>query len=274
MYLIVLLGMGGVRNLILLLFLLELLSWLFAIFIKESRTKYLLIQRRFLLTSLSGLLWIKELLSLRLLLKIGIPPFHLWMVSLSRRLRLNLFIFFITIHKLGPIRVLSKIIRVYIIVVAWFTSFIVAFNLLPTKSLILILIYSSILHRGWIVRVSIWNYRFFLVYWAVYSLILTMWLSFFKSQDFSIINIKQGSLRNMGWLVLAGMPPFRLFWLKINLFFHFNIIRIILRIVFIFTIIIALRAYFRVFQSSMLLSESNNSSWLPFLLFISVIVFI
>jgi len=114
------LSIGSLR-LLRLLVVLELLSWLFVILVPNTSTlNYLLVQRYFLILGIARILFLPSLLIIVFLLKLGIPPFHVWFIKIARVLNKNRFSFIITLHKLIPILFLSKVIfRIISFIIIW-----------------------------------------------------------------------------------------------------------------------------------------------------------
>jgi len=74
----------GGRSIIYLFIFIEILSWVFTILMPAYISiKYLIMQAYFTILGLMGVLWLPLLLILGLLLKIGLPPIHIWFMKIS-----------------------------------------------------------------------------------------------------------------------------------------------------------------------------------------------
>lgn len=250
------------------------MSWIFSFLLKERRRKYLIVQTYFLLLRIIGLLWAKTLFILRILLKLGIPPFHLWIVFLTINISLFPFIFLMTIHKLRPLGLLSKVLTITLIRIIVISIIIRVSIIIQTKNFLLVLLFSSFLQRCWIVRLGIFNYLLFLIYWLRYRIVFILWILSLKSLLLRKINLKQRSFTNFGWILISGLPPFRIFWLKIGFIFYLGKTSIFLRWVFLISVVFRLRAYYRIFQNRTFWSRVAVVKISPFIGVISTIAFI
>lgn len=239
---------GSTRILISIL-LMEVLSWCFIKFIPSWRVmKYLFLQRAFLIFTMISILWWKPLLILGLLLKIGLPPFHLWIIRLISELKLLPFIFIQTLHKLFPVLIFSKVFKESLF------SFILRFLILFTgvlvsniRNILFVLRISSILHTFWILLGRIISLSLILLYWGAYCSLLGLLLKSINSNFLWLNLFNQRRLTSLIWLVSSGMPPFAIFWLKVCVVdFTLLSIRLISRIFILMGRVLALTAYFRI----------------------------
>jgi hypothetical protein len=204
----------GIRRFLLVLISFEILSWLFVILIKSGHIKYLIIQTVFILVSLTQLvLQTRGLLLLSLLFKMGLPPFHAWIVLLVRNLTAVGLLFMITVHKLLPLVILSKIIsgRFFMVLMLIITRYLVMIQ----RGMLIVLVFSSMNHSFLMLLSSMVRLWLFVIYWVVYSILSTAL--------FTTLNIEYNQQFNkptlsiFALLVLRGTPPFTLFWLKTRL---------------------------------------------------------
>jgi len=267
-YLFTLIPFLGGRNIFFLLVLIELLSWILAIIIPTSISlKYLLIQGYFIFLGLIGLLWFPLTLTLRLLLKVGLPPFHLWFFSISFYLHKNIFRFFITIHKLIPLFFLSKIATplLYLIRLILISSGILIFQV---RDFFYTFISSSLLHTGWIIIAILLSSKTGVLYWMLYSRLVIIIIAIFTFKVISLLGIEQSRLISFSWLILSGIPPFTIFWLKLNILYQICWFRFSMIILLIINSVLGLSSYFRAFHVRVSPSIKIENIVLP--LFISV----
>jgi len=208
---------------------------------------YLVIQRYFLILRLVRILVFYPILVVRILIKLGLPPFHLWFVRLSRVLSKRGFAFIITLHKLLPIFLLAKILLTYISFLVFLRRIIiVGTSLSIRRTLFFTLTFSSIIHRAWIVLRVLIRKGFLLFYWFSYRgllIILIRVLSLTKLNQAAII---QRRLTRKIWLLMSGIPPFIIFWLKVHIVIWFSFsLGFFFRIFIILVRVFALTSYYR-----------------------------
>lgn len=251
---------GSTRILISIL-LMEVLSWFFVKFIPSWRViKYLFLQRVFLIFTIVSILWWKPLLVFGLLLKVGLPPFHLWIIRLASELKLLPFIFIQTLHKLFPVLVFSKIFKEFLF------SFMLRFFILFTgilvsniRNILFVLRISSILHTFWILLGRIISLSLMLLYWAAYCSLLGLLLKTMNSNFLWLNLFNQRRLTSLVWLVSSGIPPFTIFWLKVCVIdFTLFSIRLTTRVFILLGRVLALTAYFRIWYFSMFHIKLNR----------------
>lgn len=108
---------------------------------------------------------------------------------------------------------------------------------------------------------------FFVVYFVLY-------VGFLRSMLFGIkflqyLNISQFSLVRIVWLGMSGIPPFTFFWLKTLILFSVLIFfGDVVVIILLFSSILALTSYFRVFHIGLKLGRGYPFVMLPVLAFL------
>nr|YP_009735167.1 NADH dehydrogenase subunit 2 [Acropyga panamensis]QBG38665.1 NADH dehydrogenase subunit 2 [Acropyga panamensis] len=161
---------------------------------------------------------------LSMMIKLGIPPFHLWMPMMSHHMNWNIIFIFLSIQKIIPfylmstINIIQPLIFYYLILSSTYISTFKMINLLNIKML---LIYSSINQTGWMLFLILLKNMFWLFYLIIYSLILWIILFLFSLSKFSMIffmnkNIPtKFNLFNMMMIFnLASLPPLSFFFMK------------------------------------------------------------
>jgi len=257
-----------------LLFLIEILSWIFTLFLdKELVLKYLLIQTAFLLTGLASALWFFKGLFLILLFKLGVPPFHLWFINLASALKKYSFLFIRTLHKLVPLFCLSKFIYLRIVSVLFVVIVFSGVLIIESRELFITLIISSMIHSGWIIIRRLIRIKFLIFYFVVYCFIVFLFVYRLKLKNLWTARREQNSNSSFIWLILSGLPPFSLFWLKVLLVRHILIKLLLLSVLTITVSIIRLYVYYRMFHYSVALSliRKEQSSVYPVVRILGVI---
>jgi len=225
--------------------------------------KYLFIQRYFVIIVLFSILWVPSTLFLGLLLKIGLPPFQNWLIHFRSLLPARRFLFLRTIHKLIPLVLLGKRLLYYgglpLISILLITSRILIFQ----RSLFFfVLVFSSIVHRSWMIIGFLVNKSFAVWYWTVYSLLIVLLFLTSLFLKTVMLNFSQGIMTILIWLVISGIPPFTMFWLKTILFFVLVKIRVYYGALTVVSSVLALRIYFWAFHLRMLRSTSFSFNML------------
>lgn len=227
------------------------LSWIFTILMPPFLSiKYLIMQAYFIVLSLVGLLWRPFLLVVGLLLKVGLPPMHIWFVKLSFFIKKWVFLVFSTLHKLLPLFILGRLFisGSYLLVILLLGAGRLIFQVFE---LFLILINSSIMHRRWALFGIQYRLKLSLSYWVLYSVVF---FTFIRAIHFFTLfkrGVEQTRSTGLTWLILSGLPPFVMFWLKIWIFLFVTQVSVGLRLILIFISVLALASYFRAFHISM-----------------------
>jgi len=208
-----------------------------------------MIQGYFIIITVRAVFWIPLLLIFRFFVKIGLPPAHVWFIHLSFFIERTIFLFITSVHKLFPLFVIGKIV--------WsFTWMLVLIGVLWARRVLiyqacsfsLVLIYSSIVHRSWILLRLGTSKVLSRVYWILYSLLILFFVSSIFSFKLKILSISQGSRRGVIWLILSGLPPFVLFWLKAEIIIRISRISLFYPRGMAITSVIALVSYYWAFN--------------------------
>nr|YP_010282317.1 NADH dehydrogenase subunit 2 [Camponotus japonicus]UHM24980.1 NADH dehydrogenase subunit 2 [Camponotus japonicus] len=164
----------------------------------------------------------KMMLILSLSLKLGIPPFHLWMPLISMFLNWEVLFFFLSIQKITPLYMLSlmeiKPLMFYLMVLS--SSFISTFKMMMNLNFKIILTYSSINQTSWMLLLIMFKNILWLMYFIVYSIILLMislMFQFLKLSHNFFYNIKPLHLQLMYMFMffnMASLPPLSFFFMK------------------------------------------------------------
>lgn len=250
-YIIVVIRASGSINILISLITIEVLSWLFIQFIPIWRVlKYLFLQRVFFVFVIISTIRIKPFLLIRLLLKMGIPPFHLWVIRLMLEIELVSFRIILTLHKFLPTLLLTKVLK-ELILVFLLRLILISLSVLISNlgNILIVLVLSSILHTLWIRFGGIMRLRIVCIYWLGYRILLILILKSINLDYIIYTLINQRILSNLIWLFLSGIPPFTMFWLKSHIVtVIISSVGIIIRIRIVFGRVLALRAYYRVWH--------------------------
>jgi len=204
----------------------------------ENSIKYFLIQRFASIIYISCVLlcilkfnYILEIIIiLRIIIKLGAAPFHGWFLSLSKSLRLFIFIIVSTIQKIIPIIITRRlnIFRGLIIFIRLIRFLVVLYNRIIILRLIKVLALSRINNLVWFLVSIITGIQFFFFFFFIYYwLFLGVYIIFLHP----IKNISNQILRARHYnklikiftlLSLGGLPPFlgflgKLYILKVSI---------------------------------------------------------
>lgn len=243
------------------------------------------------------------ILILALRIKLGIPPFHLWIVSTSLFLDWNILFLFLSIQKIIPIYILSlleiNLLILYILILL--SSYVSTFKIIINLNFKIILSYSSINQIRWILLLITFKNILWFIYFIVYSFILLIINLLFQflnlSHNFfyntpSTINLQL--IYIFLFFNIARLPPLSFFfikWFRVFIFiYNFpNIILLIIIIlinsfilIYVYINIITILIFFYSIKSKLLFITTTTSSSsllkfyiiLFFSLFFSIIIII
>nr|QYF07846.1 NADH dehydrogenase subunit 2 [Proceratium itoi] len=192
-----------------------------------------------------------------LLMKLGIPPLHFWMIIISKKLNWLLLLLMLTIQKIIPFYILSFFIHqinmfIFIYLIIFSTSFIPPLFMIKLTNLKILFTYSSINQSGWIIMLILMKNLFWLFYLIFYTIIMSfiiILISYFKT-SYSLINYNYSmknlmTLWTLNFMNLASLPPLPFFLFKWYTLFiiSFNSNYYILIIIMIFSSFIMMYIY-------------------------------
>ena len=204
-------------------------------------------------------------LSIFFFIKIGLPPFHFWILNLIKNN--NLFIvWFLTFQKFVPSLIIifsSCIFNVLNFIIVMF--FINNFLIVITKSINIFLFFSSRRTSILIFFLSCFNifYSLFLLFYYFFSFFFFLF-SFFKNS-----NVDK-EIRSLFFFFVRGLPPFLIFFLK---FFSFGYVYIffgwIISFLLIFSSFFSFISYFNIIVQSFFVWEIRlNYNFLKEIIFL------
>jgi len=160
-----------------------------------------------------ALFWISLGVLISLLMKTGMPPFHLWLGHL--KWRWTSWIVFLTAHKTLPFLLIITLPLFDFLFIGWpIIAIVILYSHLSLYNLMFI---SSINDGAWICLNTEINY--FWLYMLVY---IMLWLGWgFYNQT----NRITGLASRIYFLILIGLPPFVIFFLKVLLWSSLDLVR-------------------------------------------------
>lgn len=161
------------------------------------------------------------LLTSSLIIKLGVPPFHLWIIIIIKSINWMLLFIILTLQKLIPLNVLcisllNPIIFLIIIIIRIIVPSVIIFNTINIKSLIG---YSSINQTGWITILIFIKHPIWIIYIFIYIIIIIT-ISFILSRSKISTIFYQTVFKNFNLILtilminIAGLPPLTFFIFK------------------------------------------------------------
>nr|YP_010350292.1 NADH dehydrogenase subunit 2 [Pyemotes zhonghuajia]UOK09676.1 NADH dehydrogenase subunit 2 [Pyemotes zhonghuajia] len=209
-----------------------------------------------------------------LLIKLGVAPFHFWIIQMAKNCSMFQFSILMTIQKIIPISFLMSLLQLKIIFPLTIISLIFLYDLLNSNSIKSIVISSSIVNNNWMIMLCACNYQILLTYFYTYSFIIFQFMYFCMKLNMKNLNNMKKKI-NLSMLIfsLIGIPPFLGFYIKLISVFHFiNLFStILIMLILIMSIIISYMYLKMIFIPSMMNWNSNFNMNLK-ILFINLIL--
>jgi len=216
-------------------------------------------------------LWAPVFLPLILMVKIGLPPFQVWFIHILFFMSSRGFFFGLSFHKLLPITLFGEWATIKRKLILGRTVIVLAALLIfRINFLFIVLVYSSAGHRGWIILSTLVSKSLVLTYWSCYRVLLFIVVKSFS--NFYLIHSfnNQTTVITVVWLLLSGMPPFTLFFLKIIILETMALINVLVSIFIVFSRVLMFSAYFRAFHNRITRDYSFFYKWFTPLLLIII----
>nr|YP_010710145.1 NADH dehydrogenase subunit 2 [Stephanitis nashi]WCS41445.1 NADH dehydrogenase subunit 2 [Stephanitis nashi] len=212
---------------------------------------------------------IKMMLTFSMMIKLGMPPFHMWMPEMLNKINWITLGIMITLQKINPLILTSQILENNLLLpmIMIVSSSIGSLSGINQLMLNKIMVYSSINHLSWIMMCMMTVNTLWIKYFMVYSTItLTLCYMFNKIMMFYINQLNMNLpnftklIITMMMLNLGGMPPFPGFfikWMTMESVMMLNYMYLTL-IIMLFCSMITLLFYMRMSLYLMMLSYSKQ----------------
>nr|YP_009946934.1 NADH dehydrogenase subunit 2 [Macrostemum floridum]QOH91252.1 NADH dehydrogenase subunit 2 [Macrostemum floridum] len=209
--------------------------------------------------------------NLTLLMKMGVAPFHYWMIQIIEYLNWPSFFILMTWQKIAPMIMimytLNLNLMMIMILINCLTGSINGFNQLYMRKM---LFFSSINNMGWLLSTLIMNLFMWLIFFSVYFLsmmILIFLIYMTNTNNMNQLFNNNNSINNfniiMLLLSLSGLPPLIGFFPKwMILIFFINMENLIIYLMMIITLL-NLYFYLRLFTPILLLA-TFSTKWIKF----------
>jgi NADH:ubiquinone oxidoreductase subunit 2 (subunit N) len=230
------------------------------LYFTEAIIKYFLIQR--ICSILLIIRWFvfsrRIIFMILLAVKIGLPPFHWWVIDFLKINNWMVFFYLITIQKIGLFVLFSyftneKIIIMFIII---FSIIISIFSIFFLNNLINILLFSSIIHSSWLLSRLFFSIKLWRLYFLFYSIIILILIVFLKKNNVFYFSQSFYRIKWRIFWILMGLPPFSIFIIKWRISIFIIKWRISIFIMFIIISFIRLYIYFKFIYLNFLVKSS------------------
>ena len=192
-----------------------------------------------------------------LALKIGAAPLHLWFPQTTKNIKWGPIFILLTWQKIAPLFLMAAFSRVICVTFfATISAVIGSFRGVNQTNFKLILTFSSIVHRGWLILLastsSLLTFLYFLIYASTLAFIVWS-LSTFKKKRIKGINAstlgpRKKFLFSINIMSLGGLPPFLGFTAKIlSLILLIKFLPLPILLILILTSVITLIFYLKMF---------------------------
>ena len=220
---------------------------------------------------------------LRIIWKIGLPPFHFWFFRLSIDLNWIIFLVLNSWQKLLPLYILRKLQLQNWEVIVLLSLFVAVSGTLFQSRIKKLIVFSSIFTGAWILASIIsYSYLWFYILF-IYSVLLGFFIRGFtsnkfelkESQNYFILNLNEKFIQFLTLLVIAGIPPFIGFFIKtIILVILLNSGFLSLLIILVVTSIAIIYIYSRLFLISLRILRTRSKILFNYKLFPFYFVYI
>nr|QDI93323.1 NADH dehydrogenase subunit 2 [Roburocoris exiguus] len=214
----------------------------------------------------------KMLIFMSMMIKMGMPPFHMWFPEMMNKMKWNLCLILMTWQKIAPLYIISLIISLnkMLISVICMSALIGAIGGINQTSTRKMLAYSSINHMAWMISCAATFKKAWVMYLAIYSLMMMMTLLMMNEYNIMFINqMSTFSTKNMDKIIIVllmlsigGLPPFLGFlpkWITIQYMISSN--EFMLLIIMMMSSLITLSYYLRM-SMTMNLIMSHSQKWM------------
>uniref|UniRef100_UPI0030E46585 NADH dehydrogenase subunit 2 n=1 Tax=Echinolaelaps fukienensis TaxID=2902762 RepID=UPI0030E46585 len=177
-----------------------------------------------------------NIVSIIMMMKIGLFPFSFWLPDVVEGLSWESMIIFLTGQKIIPMYVIMMMDFYYSNIVITMTMLFGLFMMYNQISLRKFLIYSSLIHSGWLLVAVKMHFMYFMFYLMIYFIMLLMLVNM-ENLD-SMLQFKYLSQTKIStifftFMNLSGLPPFLGFFSKIFIMVNMNNNNIIIIIILI-----------------------------------------
>lgn len=177
-----------------------------------------------------------------LFIKIGLVPFHFWLIKIVFEIKWPSLILFLRIIKIFPIWIVFQFGRLISPLIIRGLCLLSSFLLLFCFFLKIIIILSSSINTYWILFFLTKRILFGVLFMLIYFYMLWMFIySFIEKTKKEVI------FRSLFFLILMGLPPYPIFLIKWVFLMKLNVLNQMYLYLFIHILILDIFVYFRFF---------------------------
>nr|BAG24176.1 NADH dehydrogenase subunit 2 [Ascoschoengastia sp. TATW-1] len=158
---------------------------------------------------MSGTIITGFMVTLGLMIKLGLIPFHQWYVLLGMEMELINLLMMMTIQKIAPLILMTWIMNNFNLLLFLLMSMSMAlFIQMTQKFMKKLFIYSSIFQTSWVVMLMLLSSPLAMIYFCIYSVIMTMIT--YSMMNFSMemmVEEKVSMVFMINMASLSGIPP-------------------------------------------------------------------
>lgn len=192
--------------------------------------RYFLIQALASLIILTSFIYNSNIfLTVGLIIKLSMFPFHFWFINLIIRFSNFILWLSISLHKIPAVLIvynfnilLDTNLFIFVLILSVLSSGVI---IISTINLRYLLILSSIGNNVWFILSQYVSISFFLIFSIIYSILLFIqfyYLSFFSKEI--VLNFSIKNLIALLVLSVSGLPPFPIFYIKLYIIFELIIL--------------------------------------------------
>nr|UPL65894.1 NADH dehydrogenase subunit 2 [Lasiolabops cosmopolites] len=215
---------------------------------------------------------IKTFILLIMMMKMGMPPFHMWFPEMMNKMKWNMCLILMTWQKLAPMFITSMVIEVNKITmsVICLSAIVGAVGGVNQTSTRKIMAYSSINHMSWMLSCAMNYKKSWMMYLFMYSMMMLIMAKMMNLYNIMYINQMNIFFKNnmdkiiviVTMLSIGGLPPFLGFfpkWMAIE--YMIKMSEVMMMIVMVMSSLITIMYYLRL-SSSMNLIFSHSQKWM------------
>nr|YP_010381709.1 NADH dehydrogenase subunit 2 [Augilina tetraina]UDL72084.1 NADH dehydrogenase subunit 2 [Augilina tetraina] len=235
---------------------------------KDQSMKYFIIQSLSSLTMLLSMIMnlkiktpinFENLLMLSLMMKMGMIPFHMWIISLMEKLTWMNCLMMNTIQKLTPTLIIPQMINLKLTLMPMMLSLLFApIMMLKTNSMKKIISYSSIYNSPWMVYSMFISKKMFLMSFSIYMFLNLMLMK--KMKSYNIMFLNQITEKNLltklnltiNMISMSGMPPMLGFFPKWMILNKMNDLSYLISMTMMISTIISTFIYMKILSSTLM----------------------
>nr|AKK32531.1 NADH dehydrogenase subunit 2 [Oncylocotis sp. PJ-2015] len=229
------------------------------------------------------------IMMISLFMKLGMPPFHSWILVMINKISWYNLLILLTLQKIIPMMILSYIMKNEIMILLVISSLMSAIGGINQNNLMKMMTYSSMNHISWMNLSMLFESNMWIMYLIIYSLLMFFFCNIMNNNNIYFINqinLNMNYINKFSIIIimlsLGGLPPFLGFlpkWMiiqyMINLnmfFFMFLILLMSLVILFYYMQIIMSMLMFNFNMLKLNMKKNMNNEYISIIFFMNLIL--